>query len=240
MYLGLPKSLPDFYIRGYTEALAYFKGVRVIPSEEYVQSLSGDVRYLFHSTNSEGQSLSFPAYYVPIKMGREHYGFVIKSKGIKMTPSVSWWSGFKVTNLDALLDPRPYVVLVEGIKDAYLWLRSGHPVVVMTTARISKAFLEECKVRGKRWLFFAGDNDEAGKINFDESKPWSFVNRCRELELSPVDLFPESQKDWGAWFDVESKSEAQVLLNEFRTAEQKIVSVGVQYGRESSSYAHAV
>jgi hypothetical protein len=200
-YMALPKSVPGFYIKGYTEALSFFRGVRVIPSEDFLSSCPPEFRYHFEVVDhSTGTKISYPSYYVPIKVGNEHFGFVLKSPAFKLTTGESWWKGFKVVNLDALYDPRPFVILVEGIKDSYLFLKAGLPVVCMLTAGPSQDFLQECARLGKT-VFFAGDNDEAGHRNFDPENSRNILQVSQKLGLTVHPAFPMVNKDWGAVFD---------------------------------------
>ena len=222
-YSSLPKTVPGFYLKGYTEALSYLRGVRVIPSEDFLISVPNEFRYFFDFKDPRsGEELTYPAYYVPIKVDRNHYGFLIKSPGVKATPGESWWSGFKVANLEALYDPRPYVVLVEGIKDAFMFLRADLPVVSLLTAGPTLSFLRECKCLGKT-IYFAGDNDEAGLNNFDSSSPTSLISRCSELGIPLVGCLPQSQKDWGAGFDGIGNDCMRQLFNEFLVVYHNII-----------------
>ena len=215
-YASLPTSLRTFYIKGYSEAFSMMDGVRVVPSIEFLTAVPYDLQYLFQFKDKKTETkISFPMYYVPIKKGRAHYGFFLKSGGIKSTPSETWWKGMKIGNLDALYSPHPYVVLVEGFKDAYLFLKTGIPVVIMAGATVSFDFIEEAKSLGKT-IVHAGDNDEASWSNWDINRDDSLINRCKRAGVPLQQAIPTVSKDWGAVFDVNSSAEKTKIIHEFQ------------------------
>lgn len=217
-YASLPKELPGFYIRGYSEALRFVRGVRVIPDASYIRYVPPEFQYHFNVVDPRtNQGLTYPAYYIPIKVGPLHYGFVLKSPSSKLTPGESWWSGFKMVGLEALDDPRPYIVVTEGIKDSFLFWRHGLPAAAALTSTVSTAFLLEAKAR-KKWILYAGDNDEAGHANFDPDKPSSLLHRAAREKVEVVPFFPTLGKDWGEIFDHGvSKDGIEARLQEFRS-----------------------
>ena len=124
-YQSLPEmgAFPDFYMEGYTEALQLIKGVRVVPNSTFVEDLSKDYRDMFNL-------VGYPSYYVPIKVGKEHYGFTLKGSKTKKNPHFSLW--LNMFNIEAIYADSPYLFVVEGIKDAYLWLYYGLPGVAIS------------------------------------------------------------------------------------------------------------
>lgn len=214
--LPLMEHVPDFYIKGYTEALKMIPGVRVVPDESFLSTVPYNLHYLFEFKNPKtGQQVGFPMYYVPIKVGRAHYGFYLRPANMKTTPCVTWWKGMKIANLDALYYDSPYVVTVEGIKDAYLFLRYGHPVVIKGGAYLSETFIEEASRLGKI-IVDCGDNDDTSQQNWNPNKQYSPYNLARKHKVRMVRAFPKVGKDYGEIFDTDDKDMQREILQSFR------------------------
>lgn len=186
MYTGLPfpETCP-IRIPGYTEALSYVEGVRVIPDPGYYEDLPVWLRHYFIP-------VEYPAYYVPIKTGNKHYGFILKGQG-KMSSRFSTYYPF--FNLDALLSPHPYVVVTEGIKDAGIFLERGIPTMAMLTSGMSeesaRVFLEYQKVP-----ILVQDKDAAGDTGSRLLRKYLSKQGFSLMRVRPV-----SHKDMGDYYD---------------------------------------
>jgi 5S rRNA maturation endonuclease (ribonuclease M5) len=185
-----------FYIKGYTETLKLIDGVRVVPNTYFSdEAPSGFKEWMF-------DKVATPYYYIPIKVGREHYGFILKSKD-KMT--VHYSSYYNVFNLEAVEDKKDYLFLVEGIKDAYLLLRDGYSVVSMLTASVSAGFLEYVNNKYKK-IIVVLDNDETG-----HRSAVKFREKAKKLRLNLIIDIPRDFKDMGDWFDIEKREAVELF-----------------------------
>jgi len=184
MYMALPlPGQAPIYIPGYTEALSYVPGVRVIPDHSYY----ADVPYLYRQFFTP---VEYPAYYIPVNVGRKHYGFILKGQG-KMSSRYS--SYFPFFNLDAFLRPEPYVVVVEGIKDAGIFLERNIPVMAMLTSGMSEASASVFDLFSKVPIFVQ-DGDQAGDKGVSQYK--------RKHPTSPMyRVRPFGHKDMGDYYD---------------------------------------
>lgn len=179
-----------FYVQGYTETLKLIDGVRVVPNSYFSDEAPSRFKeWMFDKVTP-------PYYYIPIKIGREHYGFILKSQD-KMT--VHYSSYYNVFNLEAVEDKKDYLFLVEGIKDAYLLLRDGYSVVSMLTASVAGGFLEYIGSKYKK-IIVVLDNDETG-----HRSAIKFREKAKKFKLNLVVDIPKDFKDMGDWFDIDKR-----------------------------------
>lgn len=124
-YSSLPtlEQVSSFYVPGYTEALKTYLGVRVIPDATFLDGLDqDDVKYL--------KSCSFPVYFIPLMLGNNCYGYVLKGRE-KRTPRKHTKNVFPG---QCQVLPNEPVCLVEGIKDSYLLRALKIPTIPMLTS----------------------------------------------------------------------------------------------------------
>jgi hypothetical protein len=142
----------QFYIPGYTESLQLFSEVRIVPSEDWLQGVSEELKAYFIK-------VGFPCYMVPVFRDSFCYGFVVKGFG-KMTPK--FCTNEMVPGCERLHGGET-VILVEGFKDTYCPVVAcrGIPAVVlpMLTALPGRALLKWLGLLGCRVIFIP-DNDE--------------------------------------------------------------------------------
>lgn len=179
-----------FYIPGYTEPLREVRDatqlkVRVIPSREHVVDLPQK-----HRENMF--SVGFPCYYIPIKKGPEHYGYLLKGRQKKTVKYSQWYSVF---NADAIYDGTTFLFVVEGIKDAYIFLKHRLPVISMLTSTLEEDTLKEIE-RYKKVLVVIPDNDDTGaaKLQWFYDKLQGYANASTLYAI-------QGHKDFGDWFD---------------------------------------
>jgi hypothetical protein len=186
MYLELPEpSEKLLYIPGYTETLECIEGARIVPSLDYYEAVPYQFRKLF-------DVMIPPFYYIPIKMDSTHYGFILKGAD-KLTSKFSTFYPF--FNLDALLSDKPYVFVVEGIKDAGIFLLRGHPAISMLTSGMSDEHLQMFSFYDKTPVFVP-DNDPPGAKSLIKMK--RYLDRQRYPCFS---VTPRLHKDMGNFFD---------------------------------------
>jgi hypothetical protein len=177
--------MPGFYVPGYTEALATLKEVRIIPDFSFLEMFPREFMYLFKG------DMQFPCYYIPIRMDRAHYGFILKGAS-KQTPRFTTWYPF--FNLQALKDPRPYVFVTEGIKDAGILLQMGYPAMAMLTASVSEVPLQAFKEFNKTPILIP-DNDGAGATAVEK------MHRKLRAHGIPYRMYmAQGHKDLGDWY----------------------------------------
>jgi hypothetical protein len=186
MYMSLPDPSDRLlYIKGYTEALSFVKGVKVVPSQALYEEIPFRFRRLF-------DTIQLPCYYIPIKKGSVHYGFILKGLGKETSRFCTYYPFF---NLDALLSSRPYVFVVEGVKDAGIFLSRGQPVLGMLTSGMSEEHAGIFAEHGKVPVFVP-DNDPAGHIGMKQMQ--------RHLKKYKQPFFcvsPKMHKDMGDFYD---------------------------------------
>jgi len=213
MYTALPtQAQAPIYIKGYSEALSFIPGVRVIPDHGYYADLPTIYKQFF-------SPVEFPAYYIPISMGRKHYGFIIKGQG-KMSSRYS--SYFPFFNLDAFLRPEPYVVVVEGIKDAGIFLERNIPVMAMLTSGMSEASASVFSVFNKTpiWMQDGDSAGDKGVAQYKRKHPKSPIYRVR----------PFGHKDTGDYYD---KPELRPLVE---ATYAKVTSIIAALGSQSLGF----
>lgn len=186
LYSSLPLPSPKLlYIPGYTEALTGVTGIRIIPTYDFTAMLPGIYRRFF-------DTMTYPCYYIPVKIGSAHYGFILK--GIdKMTSRYS--SYYPFFNMDSLLSDKPYVFLVEGIKDAGIFIERGEPVISILTSGISPEHAALFRQFNKCPIIIP-DNDGAGKKGARR-----LVNRDNSLGISVFYVHVHGHKDMGNYYD---------------------------------------
>lgn len=213
-FLSLPK-LQDYkgglYIPGYTETLGLIDGVRVIPNKGFTEQVSSFLQRYFIS-------LEFPYYYIPIKKGKVHYGFILKGQEKK---TIKWSNYHKVFNMEAIWDDRDYIFLVEGIKDAYLLLRLNQPVISVLTSMPSRGLLEEIKETGKKVIFIP-DNDKAGS-----NARLRFLKLCFDVGVRGEVYSISRVKDLGDFFDLSLRD---LVYEEMREIKRRYIDVGGESG----------
>jgi hypothetical protein len=177
--------MPDFYVPGYTEAVATLPEVKIIPNPSYLEMFPSEFLYLFKG------GMQFPCYYIPIRLDRAHYGFILKGT-TKQTPRYTTWYPF--FNLQVLRDPRPYVFVTEGIKDAGVLLQMGLPAMAMLTASVSDVPLKAFKEYGKIPILLP-DNDAAGALAVAK------MHRKLKAQGMPYKVhMVQGHKDLGDWY----------------------------------------
>lgn len=215
-YLSLP-SVQDcpFYVEGYSEALEFISGVRVIPNKGFIEGLSEDIR-------KNILSVGFPCYYIPNKVGKDHYGFIVKGNK-KGTPR--YGIRYKFFNLEAVFDGQDILYIVEGIKDAFLFLFFKRSVVASLTTQLSDSDIEEIS-RHKKVVVIVSDNDTAGVAGSSK-----MFKKFRALGVSAYVYRPKLHKDLGDWFD---RPELRGMIKmEFKS----IIKVGESLVRRDEHYA---
>lgn len=191
-YLNLPsyslyhKLHPNFYVPGYTETLALVSGVKVVSLKSDLSEVDIEYRNKFY--------LEKPYYYIPVKRGKENYGFILK--GSKKPTPRDGIINYLIFNLDALDYNFPFIILVEGIKDSYPLLALNLPVISMLTTTVSIDFISLTKSL-KKDIIFIPDNDLAGKKSIIQWEKICLKNKIRYLPFSITGC-----KDFGDWFDV--------------------------------------
>jgi len=175
----------SFYIPGYTETLSHVDGVRVVPSYDFLEAVPIQFRNLF-------EVAGFPCYYVPIKLGKKHFGFILK--GLSKTNS-RFSTYYPFFNLESLISPKSYVFVAEGIKDTGIFLLRKEPALGMLTSGMSEEMTKVFTEFGKTPIFVQ-DNDLAGNNGM--------AKMFRNLKKRDVPFFrvrPEGHKDMGDFFD---------------------------------------
>jgi hypothetical protein len=202
-YLSLPgpEEFPGFYIRGYTEALALVPGVRVIPNESYLETIPEEHQHRFAIMN-------YPCYYAPTKLGRQHFGYVLKSAGQKQTVHFSTW--LPVFNLDALTADAPLVFATEGIKVAYVFLSQGLPTMAMLGSMLTAETFDALAAHHKA-LCVIPDNDATGR-----AKAREFLHKARRHGVNCTVYVPQGHKDFGDWFDLQGTPAHERVRENFR------------------------
>jgi hypothetical protein len=141
-YQSLPRpgDVPGFYIHGYTEALKYFSGVRVVPHSTFIEGTDAmQFKRYFMALKS------LPVYFIPIFQERKTYGFVLKSGAVKFTPKFCTCE--LLPGCERVKD-RDTVFMAEGIKDVGPLLMAGYKAVPMLTAIPSVGLLKRFKGMG--------------------------------------------------------------------------------------------
>jgi hypothetical protein len=186
MYLALPSpAICPIYIKGYTEALQFVDGVRVVPSPSFYEDLPFRFKRYFNP-------VQYPAYYIPIKVGRSHFGFILKGQGKMSSRLASYYPFF---NLDSLMSPRPYVIVTEGIKDAGIFLERGHPAMAMLTSGMSEETSMVFK-EYKKIPILVQDKDAAGDMGYRQ-----FQKSMSSFGLPSFRVRPFRHKDTGDYYD---------------------------------------
>ena len=167
-YLGLPtiQSFPKqlLYVKGYTEALNTFQGVRVVPDYSFCEGISQlYLKYL--------KALPAPYYFIPIHRNNQCYGFVVKGLD-KRTPSIK--SNHLLPGCDLMTKGKP-VVIVEGLKDCYLTRKAGILTVPMLTSSVNTILLQEFADL-KIPVILSTDND-----SHRENSIFYFINKFCEI-----------------------------------------------------------
>lgn len=209
-FLSFYQKLPTidqfpFYIKGYTEALKTFKGVRVIPNASFLTDFPSQ----FHSF---AFSTSFPSYFLPLFMGENCYGFVLKGPTKKRTPQFS-----TVPLLPGLNEVKPnsIVLLCEGFKDVYLLRMMGLTALPILTAVPSQGVLRYL-ARLRCRVIFVPDNDETRETHIlSFEKVISSLQTALHYSVFHI----TGTKDLGGVFDSENDRtwalfNAKVLYNE--------------------------
>lgn len=207
-YLSLPQygtvAVPG--IPAYTKSLELYNGVRVVPDESFVETVSSkDLGYF--------KSVGFPCYFIPIFRGSECYGYVLKGLE-KKTPSSSGWlhnPGIERIKKGCT------VWLVEGIKDSYLPLKCKQVCVPMLSSGVTAKLLSflrsmECKV------VYVPDNDEhrqqflSGFYKKLEDANKDIPGEHSAPKLKAIWVRLTAAKDLGDYFDATLR---EAVKNEF-------------------------
>ena len=142
----------QFYIPGYTEALSLFSEVRVVMGEDWISGVPSDLQQHFYK-------VKFPCYFIPIFVGENCYGFVLKGFS-KTTPR--FCTNLLLPGCEKIKGGE-IIVLVEGIKDCYIPMLAckGLPVVVipLLTSVPSLGLLEFLRDAGCRVLYIPDSDD---------------------------------------------------------------------------------
>jgi hypothetical protein len=184
-----------FYVRGYSEALRLFTGVRVVMSSEWLVGVPAELRDYFFK-------VQFPCYFVPVFSGRSCYGFVLKGHR-KETPR--FCTNFMLPGMERVVSGS-IVILVEGFKDCYVPIKAtsdlGAVVIPMLTSVPGTELLSYLSGLGCR-VIFVPDNDEHRGDHVAR-----FLTLCGKLSVkAPVvfDLSP-GVGDFGNFFDCELRN----------------------------------
>jgi len=182
-----------FYVKGYTEALKLFSGVRVVLDEGWLNGVPPDLQDYFFR-------VKFPCYFIPIFRDSNCFGFVVKGFQ-KETPR--FCTNNKYLPGCERIHGGEVVVLVEGIKDSYLPFLAckGLPVVVipMLTAIPSKDLLGFLKEMGCS-LVFVPDNDV-----YKGDHVSRFYELCGKVGVKGFVFELNGIKDFGDFFVSESR-----------------------------------
>jgi hypothetical protein len=153
-YLSLPDQKQfSFFVPYYTPILQKFDYVRIVPDQTFVKGFV-DSEY-----ENAFFKVDYPCYYIPIKKDNVHWGFILKGQG-KHTPSYTNW--VRCFNFDSLFGPDQYVCLVEGMKDAGIFIEYGLPVLSYLTSYPGKDLIDLIVKMGK-YIIFCPDGDLAGQ-----------------------------------------------------------------------------
>lgn len=198
-YMSLP-SVNDYkdrlYIPGYTEAFENCRGSKVIPTADYLELWPGEFKKLL-------TGITLPAYYAPIRVGRAHYGFILKGEA-KATTKFSTW--VPLFNPEALTSPYPYVVVTEGIKDAGIFLQMGMPAMAYLTAGMSEVNLQVFAEYGKIPILVP-DNDGAGLKGINR-----MASTLRRQGFPFRIVMPAGHKDTGDWYLPEYRMAVELTI----------------------------
>ena len=203
VYTSLPKPNKDLlHVPYYTESLSTFTGVRVFPSEGYLEGLPPD---LVRSASLVG----FPCFVVPIHSSGRCYGLVLKGRG---KPTPRYGNTARLCGWESIA-PGSTVVLVEGFKDAYILRRMGVVALPLLTSMPSARTLSllsslSCKV------VYVPDNDSYGQRNAE-----TYITKASSARIKPLVFRLSGVSDLGDVFDPRLKraaiSEASRLVSTF-------------------------
>jgi hypothetical protein len=204
-YLSLPKQgQVRIEIPYYTDVLKGFNYVRVIPDISFIEGCSIPLEY-----RNAFYKISYPAYYVPIKRENVHWGFILKGKD-KHTPSYTNW--LRCFNFDDLFRDEGCIVMVEGMKDAYIFLENGIPVIAYLTSFPAKDLIDLAISRGK-FIVFCPDNpviDLAGKNAGDKFKKYMELIGYKSFLV--FNVYHGDIKDFGDYFILDKR---EMVLRSF-------------------------
>jgi hypothetical protein len=181
-YLSLPNQDQfSIHIPYYTDVLHRYSYVRVIPDLSFVEGFV-DAEYLkaFHK-------VSYPCYYIPIKKDNVHW--------------------VRCFNFEDIFRSDRVIVLVEGMKDAYIFLLNNIPAIAYLTSFPSQDLLDLLILMGK-FIIFIPDNpviDFAGKNAGDKFKEVMQFKKYQHYFV--FNNYVGNIKDFGDWF-LEEKREA--------------------------------
>ena len=210
-YESLPslEMVPQFYVKGYTEALKTYRGVRVIPDMSYIEGLPKTHKdYL--------KAAGFPCYFIPHIKNNYLYGYTVKSYG-KRTPRKEV-SGYNYLPGYEDVKEGSTIVFVEGIKDSYLPRTAKLLTLPMCTSSIPTNLLRELAAIHCR-IIYCPDNDE--------HRNNSIVNLTKKLNTEsfriPMEVFYlQGIKDFGEFFD--SPAQRAQALSEVKRLRQEYLN----------------
>lgn len=202
MYLKFYQSLPTtkqypLYIKGYTEALETFSGVRVVPDNSFLEGIDRNVINNFLSVGT-------PCYFVPIHQHNKCYGYVLKGhqkKTIKVA-NKKLLPGFEQVTEGCV------VYLVEGFKDSYL-LRSANKICLPILTSIPTLETLQILKQLDTKLVYCADND----ILCDQNKQ-GFLDKATRAGFSVENILLwnlTEYKDLGDFFN-DNKSRKDILI----------------------------
>jgi hypothetical protein len=152
-YESLPSlsAVSSFYIPGYTEALSFFSGVRVIPHSSFIEGTDMMVfkKYFFALK-------ALPVYFIPIFRKRKCYGFVLRGAEVKFTPR--FCTNFLLPGCERI-ENGDIVFIVEGLKDSGPLLMLGVKTIPCLTSAPSVELLRWLKLKNCK-VYIIPDWDE--------------------------------------------------------------------------------
>lgn len=185
VYTSLPKPNKDLlHVPCYTESLSTFSGVRVLPSETYLDGLPPD---LVRSASLVG----LPCFVIPIHSAGRCYGIVLKGRG---KPTPRYGNTARLCGWESVA-PGSTVVLVEGFKDTYILRRMGVLALPLLTSMPSARTLSllasmACKV------VYVPDNDSYGQRNAE-----TYMAKASSAGIEPLVFRLSGVSDLGDVFD---------------------------------------
>jgi 5S rRNA maturation endonuclease (ribonuclease M5) len=212
----------QLYIPGYTETFELVPDVvRIVPNLGFTEGWPVDIRKSF-------PLVGFPCYRISIKQGKDHYGFILRGTQSKKTPRYSSW--VSVFNLEAVYSKSTYLFVVEGMKDAFLFLYYKLPVIAMLTSNLQDAMYEEIAKQGKTVIFIP-DGDETGRKQSVE-----MIKKSVQLGINScvIKLNSAFMKDMGEFMDYPEKREYIGRLFKY------LMSISKQVKNGSKEYVHKI
>jgi hypothetical protein len=204
-YQSLPsiEAVSNFYIKGYTESLKLFSGVKVVPHSDFIESSDAkQFSKLFFAIRQ------LPCYFVPIFVGRSCYGFVLRSAAEKFTPRFNTSLNRYVPGCEGI-QAGDTVFMCEGFKDCGPLRLLGLKAIPFLTAVPTLELLKWLKTLNCKVVIIP-DNDTHRDTHVQQIakrfKDSGFVNK-QDWFWYPL----SGVKDTGEFFDSREKAHEVVF-----------------------------